>query len=280
MIPGFFDLCIDLKYTSNENLRQILTTLYEMGYRNVAINQNLDESVLDTDKKKKKKTDDEATKVAIVPLDLDKIKQEFKDKLFIMRRLTFGFSESTKTHILEQQNLSKKFDIYSVLPKNQTALQFACSQLSVDIITFDTSIKPLKFTRKLYLQAVERGIHFEIKYSDVISSQKRSNAFHYSHLFHIYGKSKNVFISSGAQEYSAIRNPYDIINLAALFGLNEVKAKAAILSQCKHLTNRAVGRRYGKCIFTIKVHGKHDEPDDKIKTEKSDTPTAKRIKLS
>lgn len=36
-----------------------------------------------------------------------------------------------------------------------------------------------------------------------------------------------------------IRNPYDLINLAYLLGLNEIQAKASILHQCKKLLLRA-----------------------------------------
>lgn len=48
-----------------------------------------------------------------------------------------------------------------------------------------------------------------------------------------------------------IRNPYDLINLAYLLGLNEIQAKASILYQCKKLLLRAERRRRGKAVFII-----------------------------
>lgn len=161
-----------------------------MGYRNVGINQNLDESALEMGKKKRKKGENEPPKAVLIPRDLTDIKEEFKDKINILRRLTFSFTDKTKIHHLEHLNVMKKFDLYSVLPKDEDALQLACSTVSADIITMDTSCKALKFKRKQYFQAVERGMHFEIKYADSISPSTRKNAIYYSHLFHIYGKSK------------------------------------------------------------------------------------------
>lgn len=66
----------------------------------------------------------------------------------------------------------------------------------------------------MYNQLIERGYHFELLYgSAIIDSTKRKNLIHAAHLFHSFGKSKNIFFSSGAEHASCIRNPYDIINL-------------------------------------------------------------------
>lgn len=48
--------------------------------------------------------------------------------------------------------------------------------------------------RKLYLQAVERDIHFEIQYADVLNPEQRKVAIHHSHLFYVYGKSRVGYI--------------------------------------------------------------------------------------
>jgi len=134
----------------------------------------------------------------------------------------------------------------------------------------------LKFARKLYFQAVERGIHFEIQYADVISQSTRKYALHHSHVFHIFGKSRNVIVSSGAIDETLLRNPYDVINLASLFGLCEVKAKASVLAQCRHLLLKAEGRRYGKGVFSI--HTNTENIPEK-ENEGDDCSNPKRIKL-
>lgn len=163
-----------------------------MGYETVAINQTVDDSIFDNEKKKKKKSQDsDAAKNAVPePLDLTDIKAEFEKKLNILSRITFTFGDVSKVHTLGQSHVLKKYDLYAVVPKTQAAFQFACSQLNADIVTLKSSNLGLKFTRKLYLQAVERGLHFEIQYSDVIRQSTRKYALHYSHLYHIFGKSK------------------------------------------------------------------------------------------
>lgn len=66
----------------------------------------------------------------------------------------------------------------------------------------------------MYNQLVERGYHFELLYSPaIIDSTNRKNLIHAAHLFHSFGKSKNIIISSGANNLAYIRNPYDIVDL-------------------------------------------------------------------
>lgn len=268
---GFFDFCINASKDSISNLRDILLRLYQMGFRTVAINQTIDDSIFDTEKKKKKKLDNSKTSSSVIPdpLDIDELIKEYEGKLRIFSRLTFMYSDPAKTHILNHCNNLKKFHLYSVIPKTQVAFQFACSQLNTDLITLNASCTGFKMNRKLYLQAIERDIHFEIQYADILNPESRKAAIHQAHLFYIYGKSRNVIVSSGASKITEIRNPYDIINLGVLLGLNEVKSKAAILWQCKHLLLKAERRRYGK-VFAIRVD---DESDD------NEEPYEKKTKL-
>ncbi|XP_043671911.1 ribonuclease P protein subunit p30 [Vespula pensylvanica] len=270
---GYFDLCINASKDNTSNLSSILLRLYQMGFRTVAINQTIDDSIFDTDKKKKKKKSEnnESSVTVPNPLDIADLVKEFEGKLRIFNRLTFIYSDHLKTHMLNHCSNLKKFHLYSVIPRTKTALQFACSQLNTDLITINASCTGFKMNRKLYLQAVERDIHFEIQYADVLNPEQRKVAIHHSHLFYVYGKSRNVIISSGATNVTEIRNPYDVINLGALLGLNEVKAKAAILYQCKHLLLRAERRRYGK-VFAIRIREKLEEDNHKESN-------AKKLKL-
>lgn len=66
------------------------------------INQNVDESVFDNEKKKKKKNDENDTLVSTVlePINIQDLQEEFKEKLNILHRITFSFSNPVKTHSL------------------------------------------------------------------------------------------------------------------------------------------------------------------------------------
>lgn len=189
---GFYDLCVNVPGNQTQNLYPILSKLCEYGFKTVAINTNVDESVLGTEKKRKKKGGESETSQGIVleTIDIGSIRKEFDRRLRIFSRITFFCSDFAKTHIVNHCSSLKKFDLYAFAPKTQSALQFACTQLNADIITLRSNSASFKLNKKLYDQAIERGIHFEIQYVDLLNVESRKNTIHYSHLFHTYGKSK------------------------------------------------------------------------------------------
>lgn len=189
---GFYDLCVNVSGHDVQNLYTTLSKLWEYGFKTVAINSNVDESVLVTEKKKKKKGDDSEISPSIIPetVNIGDVRRQFEGKLKIFQRVTFFCSDPSKTHILNHCSSLKKYDLYAFAPKTQNALQFACTQLNADIITLRPQPVTFKLNKKLYEQAIDRGIHFEIQYVDLLSTESRKQAIHYSHLFHTYGKSK------------------------------------------------------------------------------------------
>lgn len=257
---GFYDLCVNVSKNDAENLSALLSKLHEYGFRTIAINNDVDENVFGSDKKKKKKGEESESSqgVVIEPFDTRSLEKEFNGKLRILSRITFHCSDTAKTHLLNHNSNLKKYDLYAFAPKTQGAMQFACTQLNADVIALTPSPVTFKLTKKLYDQAIERGVHFEIQYSDLLNIESRKQTIHYSHLFYTYGKSKNVILSSGASDVRTIRNPYDLVNLARLLGLNQAKAKASILHQCKIVLLRAERRRRGKAAFVIANRAEDD----------------------
>ncbi|NP_001123227.2 RNaseP protein p30 isoform X1 [Nasonia vitripennis] len=271
---GFCDLCINAS-ENKQHLKEILLKLINAGYSTVVINQNVDETIFDTDKRKKKKINENVTiPISTVPepINVQDLYEEFKGKLKILNRITFSFSDPVKTHSLNQSPVLKKYNLFAVVPKTQAAFQFACSQLNVDIIFINATCSSLRLSRKLYFQATEKGIHFEIQYGEVIKPKTRKLAIHYSHLFHTFGKSKNIVISSGADNASLIRNPYDVVNLARLLGLNQRKAKYSLLEQAHKVLLKGEGRRCGKALF-------HIVNNEKEVIEKDDSETIKKPRI-
>ncbi|XP_032662629.1 ribonuclease P protein subunit p30 [Odontomachus brunneus] len=254
---GFFDLCINVSNKNIVYLRKVLSRLYQMGYRTIALNQNVNENVFNTDKKKRKRNEENKELPSMMPdpIDVSKLNEEFEGKLCILNRITFICSDSIKTHTLAHCANLKKYNLYAIMPISQAMLQFACTQINADLITIRPSVSNLKLNRKLYQQAVERGLSFEIQYANILEPETRKMAIYYSHLFYTYGKSKNVIISSGANDINCIRSPYDIINLGSILGLNEEKSKAAILKQSQLLLLRAERRLSGKAVFTVEFTG-------------------------
>lgn len=106
----------------------------------------------------------------------------------------------------------------AAIPLTASAFQYACCTMDVDIISYRSEISPnYKINRKLYKQAVERGIYFEFTYSSALkNSTDRKNLISRAHLYRSIGKSVNIIISSGAQNEFQVRGPYDVINLYPL----------------------------------------------------------------
>ncbi|XP_050455686.1 ribonuclease P protein subunit p30 [Cataglyphis hispanica] len=264
---GFFDLCINVSKENEDRLNDILLKLYQMGYKTVMLNQTIEENTVNNDRKKKRKGEENKTVPNMVPdpINVCKLNEKFKGKLCILNRITFICSDPTKTHTLAQCPNLKKYHLYAIVPTKQDMLEFACSQLNVDLITIRPLISGLKMKRKLYRQAVARGLCFEIQYADLLNRKTRVATIHYSHLLHMYYKCMNVIISSGADNPNLIRNPYDIINLGSMLGLSEIKSKAAILNQCQLLLLRAERRISGKAVFTVEFTEDPVEEDNEDK---------------
>lgn len=72
-----------------------------VGYKTVALNQTLNESAFDNDKKKKKGIENKTLpNIVPDPIDVRQLNEEFKGKLCILNRLTFICSDPAKTHTL------------------------------------------------------------------------------------------------------------------------------------------------------------------------------------
>ncbi|XP_071566537.1 ribonuclease P protein subunit p30 [Temnothorax nylanderi] len=250
---GFFDLCVNVPDGGADNLNNILLRLYEMGYGTVALNQTVNESAMDNDKKKKQ--DKLVTSVVPDPIDVSKLNEKWKGKLCILNRLTFICSSAAKAHTLAQCANLKKYDIYALVPTKQDILEFACSQIKTDLITIKPEISGIRINRKVYRQAIARDLYFEIQYADLLRQETRVATLHHSYQLQTCRISMNVIISSGANNRNLIRSPYDIINLGSVLGLRRDRAKAVILNECQFFLLKAKKRISGKTVFTVEFAG-------------------------
>ncbi|GJQ86603.1 hypothetical protein Trydic_g7836 [Trypoxylus dichotomus] len=248
--------------------------LIEQGYRTIAINQVLEEANLEPKKKKKK---GEPRDVGdIVPAPIDVTKYEDSGVLKILNRLTIIFSNQDIFSKITKSPNYKKYHIIAILPLTQNAIQFTCSNIDADILSYDPENKiSYKLTRKIYNQLVDKGFYFEILYAPAIQdSAQRKNMIQTSHIYHTYGKSKNIIISSGATSSMLLRGPYDIINLGIIFGLSEEQAKNSILHCGRNVYLNSLGRSCGKTIMfvenvceTIETNGRNNVKENIIEDE-------------
>ncbi|KAJ8733471.1 hypothetical protein PYW08_001769 [Mythimna loreyi] len=244
---GFCDLSISKNY-----VLESLHLLEKLGFNTVAINTHVEEP--SDEPKKKKKKGETRDKKDYVPSPID-IPKDLSTKLNILQRVTIEFSDSSVAHKVNQSENIKKYDIIAVLPKTLQAFQYACGTMDVDIITFEPESKiPFKISRKLYSQAVERGVFFELMYSPAIrDSTCRKNIISTAHNYHAVGKSRNIIITSGAENYMQVRDVHDVINLGFIFGLNNNESLEVVRNNARRVILKAEGRKSGKHYMLVEA---------------------------
>ncbi|XP_075971421.1 ribonuclease P protein subunit Rpp30 [Anticarsia gemmatalis] len=244
---GFCDLSIRNNYELDK-----IHLIEKLGFNTVALNTLVEEP--SDEPKKKKKKGETREKKDFIPLPLDIPEDVAKStKLNILQRVTIEFSDSSVAHKLNQSDNLKKYDIVAVIPKTLQAFQYACGSMDIDVITFEPESRiPFKVGRKLYLQAVERGIFFELMYSPAIrDSTSRKNIISTAHAYHAVGKSRNIIVASGAENHMQVRDVHDVINLGFILGLNSNQSVEVVRDNARRLILKAKGRRCGKHYMTV-----------------------------
>ncbi|KAB1227051.1 Ribonuclease P protein subunit p30 [Morella rubra] len=115
----------------------------------------------------------------------------------------------------------------------------------VDIIAIDFSEKlPFRLKLPMVKAAIERGVYFEITYSDLISDVRtRRQMISNAKLLVDWTRGKNLILSSAAPSVNDIRGPNDVANLSSLLGLSMERAKAAISKNCRILVAKSLRKK-------------------------------------
>ncbi|CAL4996023.1 unnamed protein product [Urochloa decumbens] len=141
--------------------------------------------------------------------------------------------------------LLRTYDLVAARPLTQAAFDHLCqaplAAQHLDLISIDFSSHaklPFRIKLPMLKLALQKGLHFEIAYSPLISTDTNAkrNLLAEVKLLVDWTKGKNLIISSAAHTASQIRGPYDVINLSAyLLGLPINRAKAAISTNCSSM---------------------------------------------
>jgi len=204
------------------NLKKILNMLQKFEYEAVAFNSTISGKI----------PTNGSNPIQTIPVDTSNNKKDIKQ----FSRLTIIINDASQNYALNSNNETiSAYDIIAVQPQNEKIFQLACSVLDIDIISLDFSSR-LPFYLKLPMVnlAIERGIHFEITYGASIrdTTARKHLISNAANLVRVT-RGKNIIISSEAQKALEIRGPYDIINLASIFGLNQALAKNCLTRNCR-----------------------------------------------
>ncbi|KAF3938493.1 hypothetical protein ABW19_dt0205466 [Dactylella cylindrospora] len=224
----FYDLNIPWTSKDDPELSRTIAFLAE-GYNVIALNQTIAGKI--------------PSKIANVANLIPENPFPEHPSLRFLRRVTVVLDDPSQNYGLT--SLSNNFDIVAVRPTNEKLLMQACNNLECDIISLDMSTRhPFHFKYKVLGQALSRGIRFEITYSASIhDSNSRRNLLSNAGALIRTTKGKGVIITSEARKAVFCRAPFDVINLATLWGLNQEKGKDAIANGPRSVVLQAKMKR-------------------------------------
>ncbi|XP_008313214.1 ribonuclease P protein subunit p30 [Cynoglossus semilaevis] len=269
----FMDL--NLSYTEDKSsLQRLIETAAQLGYSTVAINYTFELT-----KKKKEVPKPAQIKELFEQLP---IVQGRSRPIRVLNRLTVVMSESS--HFRSTAPEYRHFDILALQPTSEKLFHAACMTYDVDIICVIVTEKlPFHFKRGSVNGAIDRGVMFEISYAAAIrdSTMRRYTIANAVNLVE-RSKGKGMIISSAAERALELRGPYDITNLALLFGLTDQTAKEAVSSTCHSVVRHAETRRTGSGIVcTTKVCTEtSDQQGAPVDADTCEAPAAKKHKTA
>ncbi|KAF5727418.1 polymerase/histidinol phosphatase-like putative isoform 1 [Tripterygium wilfordii] len=253
---GFFDLNVPYQ-ESNPNSKttriRLVIKAMELGYTGIAHNRTM-RGVMSKRDQCTIQLLNVASLVKVAPYLASSV-QLHRDLLGVPRtspfrqytRITVYADSVAQAQVLNSGNpILKTYDLVAVRPLNQSAFDYACEKSEVDIIAIDFSDKlPYRMKQPMVKAAMERGVYFEITYSDLIMDvKKRRQMISSAKLLVDWTRGKNIILSSGAPSVNELRGPHDAANLSSLLGLSMERAKAAISNNCRTLVTKALRRKH------------------------------------
>jgi ribonuclease P/MRP protein subunit RPP1 len=176
-------------------------------------------------------------------------------KIKLFTRLTIDISDSKETFQFSNPNKAiNSYDILAVVPKNEKMFDDACKDMNIDLITIHFEEKfnfALKKTN--ILNAIKRGIFFEIIYNEFIKDENKRGIFISNILLLLdVTKGENVIISSGTNTFFYHRSPYDIITIfETIFGLSKNDVQKLVSINCEKLIVKSIQRKYYKTVIAL-----------------------------
>eukprot|EP00850_Spirogloea_muscicola_P022744 SM000309S11879 [mRNA] locus=s309:32236:35209:- [translate_table: standard] len=163
-----------------------------------------------------------------------------------LTRITVSTDDTSHSSALNSGNLVlASYDLVAIHPLSQKVFAQACSSLDVDLISLDLSQRlPFRWRPPMIQAALKRGVHFEISYAAALRDlQARRQLFANAQALVTATRGNNLVITSGAQQAFEMRGPYDVANMATLFGLSVASAKAALAQNCLSVLIHAETRK-------------------------------------
>ncbi|CAO3587577.1 unnamed protein product [Absidia cylindrospora] len=166
-------------------------------------------------------------------------------KIQQLNRVTVAVDNPKKNYQLVSTNpINQSIDILAVQPLNKEACKHTCQTHEIDLVSIDLSTPGLLPGYVTAQQAINRGIFFEICYSQAIRDPQRRALF-YSNVTKLVQQTRghNLILSSGALRAIEIKRPSDIRMMALMFGMTEAQAENAVGHNYHRLLKKAETRK-------------------------------------
>ncbi|KAI5205641.1 ribonuclease P protein subunit p30 [Aureobasidium subglaciale] len=226
----FYDLNVDWNPSIKDaELSRTLAFLSELGYNVIALNHTIS---------------------GRLPSDLscaipDPLPFKTPASLTILRRCTLVLSESATNNRLGA--LANNYDILALRPVDEKTFQHACGTADCDLISLDlTKRLGYHFKFKTVSEAVKRGVRLEIAYSQPLMADpaaKRNLISNATGLIRATRGGRGIIISSEATKAVGCRAPWDVVNLAAIWGLAQDRGYEAVSKEARSVVVSAKLKR-------------------------------------
>lgn len=192
--------------------------------------------------------------------------------LKLLTRLNLILSDPSQNQRLT--SLTQAYDLVALRPTNEKSLLNACTNLECDLISLDLSERfPFHFKFKMLSAAIERGIRLEICYGPGITGgglDSRRNLIGNAMSLIRASRARGIIISSEARRALGIRAPWDVINLACVWGLSQERGKEAICEETRKVTALAKLKRTSwRGAIDVVYGGEKPKVDESVSKKKN-----------
>jgi len=244
-----FDLGLSYDQKNTDSVLDTINAAVQLGYDCIAFNQIVT-GKLSPQHANKLPQSDPAKINYISHLRLEGERQSFRQ----LSRLTVCIDDPSQIHSLNSSDpVLRSYDILAVRPTTEDLLQRCCKDCQFEIVSLDLFQKqPFLLKPPMVSLAIQRGIMFEISYSPALQdiNLRRYLIKNATGLVRAT-RGRNIIITSQALGAMDLRGPYDVANLASLFGLETSTAKESLSKNCRDVLVLAETRKSIKSAFTI-----------------------------
>lgn len=172
-----------------------------------------------------------------------------------LRRATVVVSDPATNYRLP--SVAAAYDIVACRPTTDKAFAAACTTMSeISMISLDlTQFFPFHFKPKPCMAAVNRGVHFEVCYSQLVASaDQRARGVWIANASELLRatRGRGIVLSSEAKGAGSLRAPADVINLLAVWGLGPEKGLDGLSVRPRAVVvNEGLKRRAFKGVVDI-----------------------------